>query len=112
MILTRGKIMSRKNDFERNKGEPFKKPNKTEFLRVSLAKSISMKGVLKSGIQFLIWHQMYPNYDMIYILFCIILNILTSLAIFKLIAVIYGQSDKFFLQGVLLAQDFNITNSD
>ena len=24
-----------KNDFERNKGEPFKKPNKTEFLRVS-----------------------------------------------------------------------------
>jgi len=38
MILTPGKIMSRKNDFERNKGEPFKKPNKTEFLRVSLAR--------------------------------------------------------------------------
>ena len=54
--------MSRKNDFERNKGEPFKKPNKTEFLRVSLAKNISMKGVLISGIQFLIWHQMDLNY--------------------------------------------------
>jgi len=62
MILTRGKIMSRKNDFERNKGEPFKKPNKTEFLRVSLAKNISTKGVLRSGLQFLIWHQMDLNY--------------------------------------------------
>ena len=37
MNLTRGKIMSRKNDFERNKGEPFKKPNKTEFLRESFS---------------------------------------------------------------------------
>ena len=42
--------MSRKNDFERNKGEPFKKPNKTEFPRVSLAKIIQLyflKGVFE-----------------------------------------------------------------
>ena len=52
MILTPGKIMSRKNDFERNKGEPFKKPNKTEFLGVSLAKNISMKGLLRPGYNF------------------------------------------------------------
>ena len=62
MILTPGKIMSRKNDFERNKGEPFKKPNKTEFRRVSLAKKYFYERFVETWIQFLIWHQMDINY--------------------------------------------------